>query len=94
MFENEAFEQQKISVETEIKEDAHEWGEWTVRIPATCEHAGEETSLCKYNEDHIQARMIDQLEHVYNTTYEWSEDLSSVTAEKACKYGKNQQLSL
>ena len=86
-FDNEEFEQQSKTVETEIDENAHEWGDWTEITPATCEHVGEETRVCMYNAGHVETRIIPRYEHEYNEpTYEWSEDLSSVTAEKVCKY--------
>jgi len=48
----------------------HEWGEWTVTTPATCETAGEETRTCKTNPAHTETRAIPALGHDWGN---WTE---------------------
>jgi len=39
----------------------HNWGDWVLTTPATCEYPGVETSTCKLDESHKQTRTVAQL---------------------------------
>ncbi len=56
-----------ISKETKTSNAlGHDWGEWTVTVPATCTTAGEETHICKNDENHKETRDVKLLDHDYS----------------------------
>ena len=81
-FVNTAFETQTKTVESEAL--GHDWGEWEVTTPATCEEAGVETRACSRC-DETETRAIPATGHAWGTpSYEWSADNSRVTATRVC----------
>ena len=51
--------------ETEGIALGHDWGEWTVTIPATEDEEGEETRICKNDNNHKETKNIAKLNHVH-----------------------------
>ena len=47
------FEKRSIAVN-----DAHDWADWAVSVPAKADEYGEETRICKNCSDHIERRKI------------------------------------
>ena len=41
-----------------MDENAHDWGAWTVTMPATCSSEGEETRVCSRSADHKETRPV------------------------------------
>ena len=44
----------------------HDWGEWKVTTPATCEAAGVETRVCDRDKSHTETRDVAALGHTWN----------------------------
>ena len=68
----------------------HDWGEWSVTVPATKTSEGEMARFCKRDASHKEAIAIPQItpdhEHAWEEpTYTWSDDLSEVTATRVCR---------
>ena len=58
---------EELSRETKTSPELeHDWGEWTVNIPATETEEGEEVRTCKRDENHKETRVITKLEHIHN----------------------------
>jgi len=55
----------------------HEWGEWIVIIPATCETEGKKNRICTLDERHIETRTIEATGHNWGN---WS-----VTTHPTCE---------
>ena len=58
-------------------EHTHEWGEWTVTSPATCESDGEETRVCLSDASHTETRPVN------STGHDWDE--GTVTTPATCE---------
>ena len=41
----------------------HDWGDWVVTTPATCEEAGEQTRTCRRDASHTETQPIEALGH-------------------------------
>ncbi|MDR0305974.1 MAG: hypothetical protein LBI42_03945, partial [Chitinispirillales bacterium] len=59
----------------------HQWGDWIVKIPATCEIAGVEERICKNNPAHNEPRPIPS-GHDWHDFPEW--DDSHITKAPTC----------
>lgn len=57
----------------------HDWGEWSVVTPATCEGAGKEQRICSRDEAHIQERDVEPLGHEWGA---WVVTKVPTTSEK------------
>ena len=68
----------------------HDWGDWSVTVPATKTSEGEIARFCNRDASHKEAIAIPMLtpdhEHAWEEpTYTWSDDLGEVTATRVCK---------
>lgn len=82
-FTNQCFEQQ---VKEEILPDKHDWGDWEVTKEPTCTEDGEEKRVCKFDDSHVETRVVEKLGHDWGeTVYTWAEDHSTCTASRICK---------
>lgn len=52
-----------VEVSTEIPALGHDYGEWTVKTPATCTEKGERTQTCKNDASHVNTEEIPALGH-------------------------------
>ena len=57
-----------VLAEETAAEHVHQWGEWTVTVPATCEAAGEETRVCLDDPTHMETRVLPATGHSWG---EW-----------------------
>ena len=55
----------------------HNWGDWAVETPATCEEKGVEKRTCKNDGTHVESRDIPALNHDYDQTI-------TLTVEATC----------
>ena len=53
---------------TDLDATGHDWGDWTVETPATCEEKGVEKRICKNDSTHFERRNIKELGHDYDQT--------------------------
>lgn len=53
---------------TDLNATGHDWGDWTVETPATCEEKGVEKRICKNDSTHFERRNIKELGHDYDQT--------------------------
>ena len=68
---------------TAIQALGHDWDEWTVTTPATCEGKGEETHICKHDASHKETREIPALGH------DWGEWTGDPVQTSICKNDEN-----
>ena len=47
--------------------EQHNWSDWTITTPATCNVNGKETRICTKDDSHIETRPITALEHNWDT---------------------------
>lgn len=58
----------------DISPTGHDWGDWVVETPATCEADGVEKRICKNDSTHFERQSIPKLGHDYDETITRTKD--------------------
>ncbi len=78
------FETQTKTVRTG-EPTGHNWGAWTVLIPATCQTEGRKMRVCNNDPMHVEVIDTGKGDHVWTEPeYEWTEDYTYVTGTAYC----------
>ena len=67
------------------KATGHKWGAWAATTPASCTEKGTEARTCANDDQHVETREVDALDHAWGEpTYEWADGNKAATATRTC----------